>query len=172
MKTKSVTYSVATCSGVFFLLTGCMSTSDGSRAPFMRLMEAELHTYSARHGGRYPDGAYEWEALAKLYPDYSATGVELAGLSGNIQQVTNALQKGLSISNFTSWSYATGLRSCDNPQLAILWESRSGFTEIGNSAPRGERPVLLLNGEITNIVAANWDSFLKRQEQLRKGVTH
>jgi hypothetical protein len=170
MKTISTVYLLAMCVVLLSFNTGCNSTSNDSREPFLPLMDAELHNYAAAHNGWYPSDTDDWKALAKLYPNYSASGVELAGLSGNIQQVTNALQRGHSISNLTSWTYVTGLRNDDDPQLAILWESKSGVTADGNPSQSNGRMVLFLNGDVTNIPRTNWVSFLRKQEQLRKAA--
>ncbi len=165
----SVIHLATICITAIFLGAGCEGTFKESRGPFMPLMDADLHTYASDHGGWFPNDTDQSKALAKLYPGYSY-GVELAGLSGNIQQVTNALWKGISISNLTSWTYVSGLRVDDDPQLAILWEVKPGLTTDGYSGPPGERLVLLLSSDITNVPAANWENFLKKQEQLRKAV--
>src|ERR1051325_11965447 len=88
-----------------------------SRGPFMRVVESELRSYARNNDGQFPDGTNSFEALAKLFPDYSHTGAELAGLSGDIQAVTSALQSRRSISNLTGWVYVPGLREDDDIRL-------------------------------------------------------
>jgi len=144
--------------------------SFGHREAFMRVIDSELANYAAHNDGCFPNGHDSYAALAKLHPDYCEAGSELAGLSGNIQQVTNALAKGVSISNLTSWVYIPGLREGDDPRIAILWESMAGLTQAGKVSSQKTRPVLLLDRSITNVPAANWESFTKQQEQFRNAV--
>src|SRR2546422_802651 len=90
----------------------------GHREAFVRTVDSDLQNYASDHDGWFPNADDPYSALAKLYPAYSASGYELAGLSGNIERVTNALQIGHSISNLTSWTYVPGLRQDDDPRLA------------------------------------------------------
>jgi hypothetical protein len=153
-------------------IVACTKTSYpfSHREAFMRTVDSELANYAAHNDGCFPDGHNPCEALARLYPDYCDTGSELAGLSGSIQQVTNALSDGRSISNLTSWVYVPGLCEGDNPQIAILWESMPGLTQAGRVNSHKSRPVLLLDRSITNVLDTDWASFLKQQEQLRNAV--
>jgi hypothetical protein len=142
----------------------------GHREAFLRTVDSDLQNYASDHDGWFPNADDSYNALAKLYPGYSGAGYELAGLSGNIQAVTNALQAGHSISTLTSWVFVPGLRRDDDPRIAILWESTPGLSPDGKLASWGNRPVLLLSLDITNIPEADWKSFLKQQELLRNEV--
>jgi hypothetical protein len=142
----------------------------GHREAFMRSMDSVLQNYAVDHSGWFPDGKNSHDALVHLFPDYCPFGLELAGLSGDIQKLTNALQMGESISNLTSWVYVPGLREDDDSRLAILWESRPGLSAGGRLVSGGQRPVLLLNRDITNVPAVHWEDFLKQQELLRNAV--
>jgi hypothetical protein len=110
----------------------------GARQAFMRLVDTDLENYAHDHGGVFPT------ALEDLYPGYAIPGVELAGLSGNVQDVTNALQRGSPISNLTSWVYVPGFKVTDNPSIAILWESKAGLSAAGKWRAGKSRAVLLL----------------------------
>jgi hypothetical protein len=136
----------------------------------MRTVDSDLQNFATDHAGWFPKGSNSCEALCQLYPDYTDYGIELAGLSGNIRAVTNALQNRLSIEGLTSWVYVPGLRADDDPRLAILWESKTGLKSNGKRAHNDARPVLLLSRDITNVPSADWENFLKHQEQLRKAV--
>ncbi len=90
-------------------------------------------------------------------------------MSGNVDAVTDALRKGkLLDASLTSWVYVPRFRTGDPENVAILWESKPGLYYDGRRNDFGGHAVLLLNGDITNIPAADWAGFLKRQEELRK----
>jgi hypothetical protein len=140
----------------------------GHREAFLRSVDRALQNYANDHGGAFPNDPEPSFALAKLYPEYSNSGIELAGLSGNIQLVTNALNKGLPISNLTSWIYVPGLRETDNQDLAILWEEKQGLSQTGHRGLRKTRPVLLVGEAVTNVAEKDWNTFLQFQQELRK----
>lgn len=154
---------IGTCAVLVFLSNlGCYKPY-GSREPAIFLMDSALRTYAEEHSGRFPSGGDQFSALAQLYPEYCCPGRELAGLSGDIQKTTNALQHGRSISNFTSWVYVPGLRLDDDPKLAILWESKPARLKLFGKSLGLTRPALLLSREITNVPASQWPEFLKYQ---------
>jgi hypothetical protein len=127
-----------------------------------------LMQFAAEHEGWFPKsdlGSYA--ALTQLYPNY-CNASELAGVSGNIGVVDSLLKQGTTLDDSsTSWVYMQGFKKGDNPNLAVLWESRSGLYPNGKRNSFGGRAVLLLNGDITNVPAAQWEKFQKYQEQLR-----
>ena len=140
----------------------------GSREAFLRVVDSALQNYAYDHNGYFPDKDDPFTSLKELYPDYSGSGVELAGLSGSIAAVTNALQSGRSISNLTSWMYVPGLHTNDDPNLAILWETRPGMSHNGRFINDGSRPVLLLGQDVVAIAAKDWSVFLEQQQQMRQ----
>jgi hypothetical protein len=153
------------------LVVGCQTPMpSGNRVAFMRSVHVALMNYAADNGGAFPAGDDSYAAFAKLYPDYSDVGAELAGLSGSIHAVTNSLVRGVSISNLTSWVYIPGLQEGDDMRIAILWESMPGLTQAGRTSSQRTRPVLLLDGSITNVPLANWEVFLECQARFRAQV--
>jgi hypothetical protein len=138
---------------------------NGDRTAFMRVVASELMNYAARHDEWFPNGSDEYRALAKLWPG-SPCGPELAGLSGSISQVTNALNTGQSLSNFRIWQYVPGYRSDDSPELAILWETEFGLWESGKKISQRTRAVLLVDYRITNILESDWPKFQTNQAKL------
>jgi len=74
MKGTSIIRSAAIGIGVIGLISACSRISNDSRGAFMRLMEADLHTYSVDHAGWFPNADNEWSALAKLYPGSLSSG--------------------------------------------------------------------------------------------------
>ena len=144
----------------------------GRRSCAVRCMESALSQYAADHFGRFPEspgGSYA--ALSLLYPKYTPSGIELAGVSGNIGATVAALRNGRSIDeSLSSWVYFQGFSENDNPGLAILWESRGGLYGNGQRNLSGGHAVLLLSGYITNVPGADWEKFIKHQEQMRNAV--
>jgi hypothetical protein len=141
----------------------------GHREAFMRGMDRCLQDYAEAHQGSFPAGENAYSAIAKLYPDYCFPCELLAGLSGNIEDVTNALRTGQSLSNVTSWNYVPGLRQDDDPQIALLWESKAGLSSSGRWKIKRTRPVLLLSRDTINIPTSEWSDFTIRQQLLRNG---
>jgi len=131
-----------------------------------------LLAYAGDHGGWFPysdKGPYD--ALQKLYDSYCPSGKELAGVSGDSKAVATALRGGKSLdASVSSWVYIQGLRLGDPERLALVWESRPGLYWNGRRNSSGARAVLLINGDITNVAAADWIGFLMWQEQMRAEV--
>lgn len=129
----------------------------------MRSVHAALMTYAHDHDGVLPvSDKGPLDALQKLYPEYIPMGRELAGLSGDIDGVEQSLKLGEPLTQkLSSWVYVSGLKNSDNPQLAVLWESRAGYFANGKRNPSGGRVVILLGGDITNVPVARWGDFLK-----------
>jgi hypothetical protein len=127
-----------------------------------------LVAYAGDHYGWFPrsdKGSYD--ALQQLYDPYCPSGKELAGVSGRIDMVVDALRAGKPLDgSLTSWVYVPGFRLGDPENIAILWESKSGLYWDGRRNNHGGHAVLLVGGQITNVPAADWDNFLKQQEQL------
>ena len=144
----------------------------GHRSCTLPCMHSALFAYAADHYGHFPEGDKgPYDALAKLYPEYTPSGIELAGVSGNVRDVVEALRKGTPFNKaLTSWVYVPGLQKDDPHDIAILWESRSGLYSNGRRNSFGGHAVLLIGGDITNVPAANWEKFLKDQERLRETV--
>ena len=88
-----------------------------------------LLAYAAAHKGWFPESGNDpFVALQLLYSEYCPTGRELAGVSGDVQKVVTALQKGEKLdSTLTSWVYVPGLRRDDPRDIAIVWESEPGL---------------------------------------------
>jgi hypothetical protein len=131
-----------------------------------------LLAYAGEHDGWFPrsdKGPYA--ALRQLYPSYCPSGKELAGVSGNIDAVTDALRSGKPLNaSLTSWVYVEGLRLDDPVDIAILWECKAGLYYDGRRNDFGGHAVLLVGGDITNVPSADWTSYLARQEKMRKTV--
>ena len=146
----------------------------GRRPCAMRCTEQALFNYASDHDGSFPNSERgHLDALQKLYPGYSPRGDELAGVSGNINEVIETLARGEPLTpEICSWHYVRGLKTNDHPRLAILWESKSGVFGNGRRSPNGSRPVLLLSGDITNVAEKDWSEFRKEQERLGSSLAN
>lgn len=143
----------------------------GRRPCTLQCMFGGLEQYASEHEGWFPKsdrGSYA--ALQQLYPT-NCSALEVAGVTGNIGLVEAALKQGKLLNEaLTSWVYMPGFRNDDPHDIAILWESRGGFFADGRRNSVGARPVLFIGGHMTNIPAADWEAFLRGQEQMRKTV--
>lgn len=140
----------------------------GSRPAAFQIMHTALMNYANEHDGWLPDdegGPYS--ALSKLYPSYCPLGRELAGLSGDPDQVQQMLSSGVKLTKqLTSWEYVNGLHRDDDPRIAVLWEGKPGLTSTGRRSEDGSRAVLLLDGSVSNIGLPAWNRFLSNQSQM------
>ena len=143
----------------------------GHRPAALLSMYLDLRNYAADHDGNFPVSAKGGlDALQQLYPQYAA-GIELAGISGDGEATVAALSHGSPLDpSLTSWVYAQGLRVDDEPDLALLWESKGGLYPNGRRNEFGGHAVVLVGSDITNVPAVNWDEYLKQQEQRRNAV--
>jgi len=148
----------------------------GSRGAIMLSAYFEMLTYASDHNGEFPsseDGPYA--SLQKLYPEYVAYGYELAGLSGPLESITNALGRKTPLNaSLTSWVYVQGLKTTNDPNIALFWEAKAGLYRSGRRSPSGSRAVMLLDGTITNVLPADWQNFQRYQSTLlyRDGITN
>lgn len=140
----------------------------GHRPAALLSMYLDLRNYAADHDGNFPVSEKGGlDALQQLYPQYAAA-VELAGISGDVEATAAALKRGSALNpSLTSWVYAQGLRIDDEPDLALLWESKGGLYPDGRRNEFGGHAVVLVGSDITNVPAMDWDNYLKQQEQRR-----
>lgn len=142
----------------------------GFRPAILPSMATALRAYASEHHGRFPNGGGSfYSALQKLYPEYVPSGIELAGVSGNVKSAVRALReaKTLNAAN-CSWVYMQGFSEEDDHRIAILWESRPGLYPNGRRNSEGARAVLLIGGTITNVTEIEWQRFLDEQGRLRR----
>ena len=153
------------------LIFGCSREAE-SRGPFIRCVWQALNIYAADNGGMLPTSSKSGlDALQKLYPNYTTSGVELAGLSADLEAVVHTLKAGEPLTDkLSNWVYVPGLRATDNPRIAVLWEAKFGVFPNGSRDPSGCRTVLLLGGEITNVAPSALRQFMLDQESFRKSL--
>lgn len=148
----------------------CSSCTESPRGTAMRSVYQACMLFANDNGGVLPSGAgHPLDALRVLHPKYLRSGRELAGLSGDRDLVVSALQNGQPLTpSISSWVYVPGLRTNDEPKIAVLWETKTGMLANGTRIRQQTRPVILLNGDITNVSISDWSAFLKQQEQFLK----
>jgi hypothetical protein len=156
------------CLTLLCVVVGCRPPSQSEA--FILNTYFDLLNYAQDHGGWFPTADNtNTSALQKLYPGYCNPGMELAGLSGDIDGVEAALNAGQPLTDkLTSWVYVQGLRKDDDQNLAILWERTGGLSPNGTKHTSGGHAVLFLSGDRRQIPELGWTNFLREQESLRK----
>ncbi|HTI99638.1 MAG TPA: hypothetical protein VL527_12210 [Dongiaceae bacterium] len=139
----------------------------GERRAAMLIMYYALLNYANDHAGSFPADENAYVALTKLYPHYCPTGAELAGLSVDETKTKERLLTGKPLDgSTTSWIYLPGLKSGDDPRIALLWESQEGLRHSGRVSDNQSHAVLLVDGTITNIPGDIWAQFREEQRRL------
>src|SRR5438445_12101294 len=141
------------------LLSGCQKPD---RTPLMVGLYFEMHLYATEHGGVFPASPEgPMAALQKLYPEYAHSGMELAGLTGDLDQVVSILKRGGKLGTNSSWIYVQGFTTNDDINLALFWEREEGILPNGRPLPEVGHTAMLLSGTITNVPKAEWNPFLE-----------
>lgn len=139
----------------------------GARPACLPVLLAALESYSSANGGNYPNDSDPLQALSKLHPVWLPDPRPLAGLSGDLDLLKTQIRDGSPMTfPASSWVYWPGLRSDDNPQIAIVWEMRSGVSYNGSRA--SGREVGFIGGSMRRVRDADWDAFTKDQARLRQ----
>src|SRR5262245_30243678 len=140
-----------------------------------KLLNFMLMQHADTHNGWYPAGEATPEAsLSLLYRSDPSIGYLLAGKSSSIEEAESILAAGkLLTPNTCSWHYVEGLRSSDNPNLALFWD-RVGLGHHGERMPEGGHNVYFVDGRHRWVSAEEWPTFLEEQEKLlpnRPGIS-
>lgn len=140
----------------------------GARPASLPLMLAALGDYGHQNSGSFPDARGEpLDSLRLLCPRYLPESEPLAGLSGNIKLLRKQVIGNFRITaDASSWVYWPGLKTDDNPDIALIWERVSGVRFNGSRAHGHE--VGFVGGYMRQVPDAEWEAFLKEQERLRK----
>ena len=67
------------------------------------------------------------------------------------------------------WHYAEGLRTFDDPRLALFWDKTTGLSRL-DAFLSGGHFVYFLGGSVEYIPDERWEEFLAEQQWLRAGV--
>lgn len=129
-------------------------------------LQSALLNYANDHGGSFPAGEATPEAsLSLLYPKY-IDAYTLSGKSVPLAQVEAALARNGRLSPDTcGWHYVEGLRSNDNPELALFWD-KAGLGHNGERLAGGGHVVCRLDYGHDYISASQWPAFVARQQEL------
>ena len=140
----------------------------GARPCCLPCLLAAMRAFASANNGSFPSGRLNPnDALKVLYPAYLPDPSPLAGLSGDRKLLYRELRAGSPISErASSWVYWAGYRSDDNPEIAIVWERRAGLSFNGRR--QSGHAVGFIGGNMRQVQEANWNSFLKEQEALRR----
>lgn len=135
----------------------------GMRGGILPQMSIALRLYADDHGGRFPAGRNgPLESLSLLYPDYAATPLPLAGLSGDVDRVTEQVRMGKPLTEAdSSWMYVTGQVFRTNSRGLLLWERSPGICSSGRRTDDpGGHAVVFCDGRMSFIAGWEWPSFL------------
>jgi hypothetical protein len=125
-----------------------------------------LQQYADDHAGVYPSGEETPEAsLSLLYPKYANHAV-LQGKTVPLDTVKAILERGERLGPDTcGWHYVGGLKSNDDPQLALCWD-KVGLGHNGERLSDGGRMVIFVGCRAAYIPGAEWQAFLEKQKRL------
>jgi hypothetical protein len=173
MKVKSLT---------LFLLSGCAITivalynyylPYGQRDCYMPCILSSLQAYAYDHNGWFPkEGKTPLESLQLLYPRYIGPDANLlSGISGDRKTVNEIIQQGGHITaEYSSWIYFSGLRSDDDPAIALIYERQPGVQFNGIKSKGGGHVVGFVDGNFKQIPDGKWETFLEEQSSLRNNL--
>ena len=131
----------------------------------------QLREYADRHGGWFPRGEESPEAsLSLLYRMDPNLAYWLRGKTIPESVVHTRLESGKLLTPETcGWHYVEGLRSDDDPELAILWD-KAGLGHNGARLSDGGHWVVFTSGSREYIPGADWDRFITQQTQLQAAI--
>jgi hypothetical protein len=130
-----------------------------------------LVQYADEHNGWFPKGEATPEAsLSLLYRQEPTLANSLRGKTVSESVVRGRLEAGELLTPQTcGWHYVEGLRTDDDPGLALFWD-KVGLGHFGERLSGGGHYVCFVSGNINHIPGDRWDEFLAEQEQLRKAL--
>lgn len=136
-------------------------------------LSSALHDYAATHGGAFPTGEATPEASMSLLYREKMNGYPLAdatllrGKTVPESVVKEILERGELLTPDTcGWHYVEGLRTDDDPRLALFWD-KAGLDHNGGRMAEGGHIVLFVPlMERKHIPEAEWDKFLAEQRKL------
>ncbi|HEY4313395.1 MAG TPA: hypothetical protein VGN12_28350 [Pirellulales bacterium] len=126
-----------------------------------------LQNYSDTYGGRFPVGESSSEAsLSLLYREHLMDAETLRGKTVPLHVVQKVLERGELLGPKTcGWHYVEGLKTTDDPRIAIVWD-KIGLGHNGQTLPEGGHSVLFIRGSEEVISGRDWETFLAEQEKL------
>jgi hypothetical protein len=127
-----------------------------------------LERYADEHDGWFPRGEATPEASLSLLYQYEPLLVVILGGKAIPPAVAEKTLEsgGLLTPETCDWHYVEGLRSDDDPNLALFWD-KSGLGHFGQRLSDGGHVVFFIGFKREYISRDRWDQFLAEQEQLR-----
>jgi len=132
-----------------------------------------LREYADRHDGWFPRGEATPEASLGLLhredPEFVTANL-LRGKTAPEAAVRARLAAGELLAPATcGWHYVEGLRTDDDPRLALFWD-KAGLGHNGERLSGGGHFVCLVGGSIEYVAGAGWEELLAEQARLRAAV--
>jgi len=128
-----------------------------------------LQHYADTHGGAFPAGEATPEAsLSLLFKAELADADLLRGKTVPYSVVKEILDRGQLLGpDSCGWHYVEGLRTDDDPRIAIFWD-KAGLGHNGELLAGGGHIVWFVKSNHPHIPASEWSKFLAEQEELLK----
>lgn len=124
-----------------------------------------LFNYADTHDGSFPSGGETPEAsLSQIHfiDEYGCASL-LCGKTGSESLAQQILDQGPLLGPDTcGWNYVEGLRTDDDPRLALFWD-KEGLGHNGERLAGGGHIVMFVSGFSEYIPAAKWKDFLMTQ---------
>lgn len=129
-------------------------------------LRSPLMEYAEEHDGNFPAGEASPEASLSLVVLTQPLGGELLrGKTVPRRKVDAILASGGLLAPETcGWHYVEGLRTNDDPRIAIVWD-KVGLGHNGEDI--GFHEVLFLDGSREFVAKSRWENFLAEQAELR-----
>lgn len=124
-----------------------------------------LFNYADSHDGNFPSGGATPEASLSQVNFLNEHGCAslLCGKTGSASEAQEILDREELLGPKTCrWHYVEGLRSDDDPGLAIFWD-KEGLGHNGEWLPEGGHIVMFVSGFSEYVPAKEWDEFLSTQ---------
>jgi hypothetical protein len=136
-----------------------------------KMVAFSLLEYARTHDGCFPKGETTPEAsLSLLYRQDPNLMYHLRGKTVPEEVVRSILESGNLLSPETcGWHYVEGLRSDDDPKLALFWD-KAGLGHFGERISDGGHSVGFVNGMVDWVPGDQWEQFEAEQARLQAGL--
>lgn len=132
-----------------------------------KILVFALSAYADTNGGWFPRGEATPEASLSLLLDIKAASLEtLAGKRIELEAAERQIAATGRLSPETcDWHYVEGLRSDDDPTLALFFD-KGGLGHNGEYRSEGGYRVGRIAGHVESITADQWPEFVRQQRAM------
>ena len=128
----------------------------------------DLELFADANEGWFPHGMPTPEAsLSLLCTNTEGTWWILRGKHVSQKTVDEALARDSLLGpDSCGWHYVEGLRTNDEPQIAVAWDKARGLNHGGRRMRGLEHEVILVDGSVLLISQEKWPAFVEEQKRL------